>query len=44
MGKEYLELSEEAKDFIESVLQLDPEERIDLEQMLMHPFILSGVY
>jgi len=35
----YVELSPSAKDFLERVLRKNPTERMDLDEMLAHPFL-----
>lgn len=36
---EYVDVSDEAKDFILQIMKKKPEERLELRQMLKHPFI-----
>ena len=36
---EYVDVSDEAKDFILKILQKKPEDRITVREMLRHPFI-----
>ena len=34
--------SEEAKDLIDNILQLDPSKRLSLDEILQHPFLMNG--
>ena len=42
--KQWLDVSEHAKDLLERLLHIDPEQRITIEDALKHPWIRVSAY